>query len=317
MAESEAKRPKLAADDLDNRAFVFVKPHAQVEKMRTWVRQELEGKGLRVEAEGEISGATIDEKGFIIQHYYPMASKAMLISPKDMPVSKDKFKAKYGLEWDEVVASGKAFNAAEASKKFGLSATELEKKWRSCEKENSIKLGGGFYVNQMEFEAGSPVYVFNGFFPAMQIKYTASGCSIWYFVVSWKPSSLSWGDFRGKVIGATKASEAAEGSIRHSAWKSKLQELGLSQDDNTVHASASPFEGLSERCNWLGTSLKEDPFGAKLLAEGFTEDFINSWFKDPQVIIDDKGTKKSIFDSIEDLDAVECLEKLIALKALN
>ncbi len=35
--------------------------------------------------------------------------------------------------------------------------------------------------------------------------------------------------------------------------------------DNAVHASASPFEGLAERMNWLQLDPKTDAFGAKVL----------------------------------------------------
>ena len=40
--------------------------------------------------------------------------------------------------------------------------------------------------------------------------------------------------------------------------------------DNGVHASASPFEGIAERMNWLGQALDTDPFGSALLANGLS-----------------------------------------------
>ena len=50
-----------------------------------------------------------------------------------------------------------------------------------------------------------------------------------------------------------------------SQWKS----LGLASvpnvGDNGVHASASPFEALAERANWLGAKIETDSFGAALL----------------------------------------------------
>ena len=38
--------------------------------------------------------------------------------------------------------------------------------------------------------------------------------------------------------------------------------------DNGVHASASPFEALAERSNWLRASISKDAFGKALLASG-------------------------------------------------
>ena len=73
--------------------------------------------------------------------------------------------------------------------------------------------------------------------------------------------------------------------------------------DNGVHASASPFEGLAERMNWLHITPDNDNFGKKLIANNVSSKTIKEWSVDPQV----KG--KSLFDQLEDLDANECIEK--------
>lgn len=110
--------------------------------------------------------------------------------------------------------------------------------------------------------------------------------------------------------------------------------LGLTAEpttgNNCVHASASPFEGLAERMNWLKVSPEQvsylygrycpeilklirlavdqqDPFGAKALLAGIPVQAIKDWSVDPQV----KG--KSIFDQLEDTDAKECVEKMTDL----
>ena len=48
--------------------------------------------------------------------------------------------------------------------------------------------------------------------------------------------------------------------------------LGFAAEPNTgtngVHASASPFEALAERANWLGMPLESDSFGRAMLATG-------------------------------------------------
>ena len=77
--------------------------------------------------------------------------------------------------------------------------------------------------------------------------------------------------------------------------------------DNGVHASASPFEGLAEKANWLQADVDKDTFGKKLLDKGISRQTIDKWSVDPQV----KGG--SLFDALEDLDADECVEKAVEL----
>ena len=85
--------------------------------------------------------------------------------------------------------------------------------------------------------------------------------------------------------------------------------------DNGVHASASPFEAMAERMNWLGSSLSEDSFGRSLLASGVGEGFITDGTVDPQVALAD-GSKGSLFDALEDMDSSACVAKVGELAAL-
>ena len=97
--------------------------------------------------------------------------------------------------------------------------------------------------------------------------------------------------------------------------------MGLTQQpnkgDNGVHASASPFEGLAEKLNWLNRQIKDDTFGLALLNAGLSSKIIKAWSLDPQIIVDDQSNKGSIFDELEEMDADECLEKMIRLNKLN
>ena len=57
--------------------------------------------------------------------------------------------------------------------------------------------------------------------------------------------------------------------------------VALSEDtgDNGVHASASPFEALAERSNWLRASVSKDAFGKALLASGIPLPLLTKeWF---------------------------------------
>ena len=137
--------------------------------------------------------------------------------------------------------------------------------------------------------------------------------------MEWKPEDLSWADFRGKVLGPTDPAAAPDGAIRK-AILDNWEELGLNEPpnkgDNGVHASASPFEGLAEKMNWLEMKISDDPFGAALLEGGIPEDTISAWSKDPRVKLPG-GDEASIFDTLEDMDVQECLDEMIRLSKLQ
>jgi hypothetical protein len=155
-----------------------------------------------------------------------------------------------------------------------------------------------------------PPFSPQGFFMEMRSKFVTPGTSIHYYVVDFDPSKLTWGDFRANVLGPTDPKDAPEGSLRATILKD-WQALGLKDvpnvGDNGVHASASPFEGLAERMNWLKADPAADPFGAKLISAGVSAGTIKAWSVDPQV----KG--KSLFDQLEDLDCAPCVAKAVEL----
>jgi len=130
---------------------------------------------------------------------------------------------------------------------------------------------------------------------------------------------LAWEDFRAKVCGVTDPEHADKGSLRGQIFE-KWQDLDLEAKpnvgQNAVHASASPFEGLSEKMNWLGMKLEKDAFGTALLEAGIPAKVIKEWCRDPQVTIDE-GKMGSCFDALEDKDADPCLETLTDLWTLN
>jgi len=155
-----------------------------------------------------------------------------------------------------------------------------------------------------------PIYVINGFYMAMREKYTKADASISYMLVEWDSAKLSWADFRGKVLGGTDPTGAEAGSLRRQIYE-QWKDLGLKSEpnvgDNGVHASASPFEAMAERMNWVGAKLDEDEFAKALTGAGVDAFMIQDWTKDPQVEFE--GKKGSLFDLLEDLDAKDCLEK--------
>ena len=135
----------------------------------------------------------------------------------------------------------------------------------------------------------------------------------------WNPAELTWEDFRGKVLGATDPSQAAEDSLRRTILD-RYEALGLTSKPNTgdngVHGSASPLEALAERVNWTGAKVQFDYFGAALEAAGIPAETVAAWAEDPQVELP-WGGKGSLFDAVEDLDSEESIRTLAAIYDAN
>merc|ERR1719188_1643991 len=273
-----------------NSAFVFIKPHAVTDAVKSLVKAGLEAKGLTVRKEGSIKGEVIDKKKLIDQHYYAIASKATILKPDQLNVPEDKFKEQFGITWKDALASGKVFNAMDGCKELGIDADAMDKAWAKAKADKKlVKFGGGFYCGLVEVEGKEPVYIFNGFFMAMRSKFTQPGTEIYYYSVEWDPSTLSWADFRGKVLGPTDPAEAPADSLRGQIL-AKWEELGLESKpnvgDNGMHASASPFEGFAERNNWLNVPIEKDSFGTRMLDAGLSASQIKAWSVDPQVTVE-------------------------------
>merc|ERR1711953_1168684 len=117
----------------------------------------------------------------------------------------------------------------------------------------------------------------------MRSAFTAPGKQINYYTVEWDEDKLSWADFRGKVLGPTDPKEAPADSLRGKIlndWKA----LGLKSEpnvgDNGVHASASPFEAMAERMNWLGVPVPKDSFGRLIVSSRIPIKTIKAWSVD-------------------------------------
>jgi nucleoside diphosphate kinase len=190
----------------------------------------------------------------------------------------------------------------DACAELGLDADGLDAEWGKAKKAGKlIKFGGGFYCGLIEVAGKKPMYVFNGFFMTMRTEFTKPGLSISYFVVEWDAATMSWADFRGKMLGPTDPADAPVDSARGMIL-AKWKELGLTEEPNVglngVHASASPFEAMAEINNWLETPVPEIAFGAGLLAAGVPAATVEAWTVDPVVPLGG-GAKGSLFDAVE------------------
>lgn len=306
-----------------NQAFIFIKPHAALNKcmeaVKKVVEQKLGAAGITINGDSMvIDSKQIDEQKLIDVHYYAIASKATLKKPSELNVPADKFEKKFGVSWEKALADGVVFNAIDGAEKLGgLDAFQLEKLWRKAKVEDDamIKFGGGFYCAKIQ-----DIYVFNGFFMSMRAAYVADGKQIVAYSVSWDEKDLSWEDFRGKVLGPTDPSKAPEDSIRGTIYR-EWEKLGLEKQpdtgDNGVHASASPYEGLAEHMNWLKQNPEDCAFGQTMMKSGISKETISAWSTDPQVIINSGGDRGSCFDAMEDMNSLDCVAAAVKLNLLN
>jgi len=297
-------------------AVVFIKPHAITDGVKQLVRDHLRNNLIQVLSEGEIPAEEIDQQQLIDTHYGAIAAKAVKLKPSELtvqPAAMEKFEQTFGLTWQDALSQGIVFNAMDAAAAMGIAPEDLGAKWATLQKSDLLKFGGGFYCGKVD-----DIFVINGFYMDMRCKFTTPGTCIYIFETEWDPRNLAWEDFRGKVLGGTNPAEAAEGSLRRLIYENWAT-LGLSSPPNTgdngVHASASPFEALSERCNWLNVPIADDFFGRALLASGVSMDMVTSWCGDPTVQFEGEG--KSLFDLLEDMDSRDCLRKCAAIAAEN
>jgi len=302
-----------------NAAFVFIKPHANTDKVKALAKAGLESKGITILAEGCLDGPTIDEKQLIDNHYYAIAVKATIKKPNELNVPNDRFKAQFGIDYQAALDSGKVFNALDGCKEFGIDAEGMATAWNAAkDAKKLVKLGGGFYCGLLTC-GDKELYIMNGFFMSMRSKFTDPKASLYYYSCQWDPSVLSWEDFRGKVLGPTNPADAPADALRgkiFADWKNLGLESEPNTGDNGMHASASPLEGLAERANWLQMPIKDDVFGKMLLAGGMKEQMIKDWSVDPQVNMEE-GKKGSIFDALEDQNCDVCLANLLKFSKLN
>jgi nucleoside diphosphate kinase len=310
-------------EPLKNKAFLFIKPHAVTDATKALVGAQLVEKGFTICKEGSISAEDMDSKKLIDNHYYAIASKATILKPSELNIPEDKFEEKFGLSWADALASGRVFNALDACADLEINAAEMDKQWGIHKKADKlIKFGGGFYCGHITIEGKEPCYVFNGFFMEMRSKYVAAGLSIYYYVVEWEASKMSWEKFRSEALGATDPAQAPEGAIRAQILK-QWETLGLDSEpnvgDNGMHGSASPFEALAELVNWIGADAEEEAFGKAMLSAKITEATLKEWKNDPQVKLPEGSEKPkgSLFDAVEDMDADACLKKLIEINTAN
>ena len=170
--------------------------------------------------------------------------------------------------------------------------------------------------SELKSKLKSPLFVINGFFPAMRTMYSppeetekgeSVSISVQYMVVEWEGSTLSWSQFLDDVIGDEDPKSATAKSLRGRAFH-EWTSLGLptrpnSVFNNCVRVSSSAFEGLADKALWQ-PNLQEDLeiFRKKVGAQGVAGHVLQKWLGN--AIVDGKG----LFDHMYALDNEQCVK---------
>lgn len=294
-----------------NSAFLFIKPHANVPKVVELVENRLRKAKIGIVQQGEVRSLDLQGGKIIDRHYGSLAMRALKTKPLHLAVldeGRKGFEEVFKLSWREALERDLVVNAKEAERRLGLhpDGVELDRLWSPLQfGEGKVKLASSCYAGRIR-----GLYVINGFYMGMRAKFTCADRPVHWMSIHWNSEDISWETFRKDFIGHTDPTRAPSESLRGEVLK-KWAELKLKAEpdtgNNVVHASASPFEALLERMNWLQRGISDDPFGQALLAEGITEETLKGWSKDP-VITQEGGRTCALFDFFENLDSDKCLQ---------
>ncbi len=248
-----------------------------------------------------------------INEHYRNNSQSSIISPSEIDLDsfeKDLVSSNFDVTWDSQINSGNILNGFEVIERFQISPIELNEIWM---KAQTVKIKSGLYLAKLEIN-GRKIFITNGFYPAIQTKYTNKDSGIIALNIE-LPNNMSWNDFR-ELIGNTDPQKAKKGTLRRHLLDI-ASSIGITVNilDNAVHASASPFEALREIYLWgkfIDKNYKLEPLFITLVENGIKEQNINIWFNNPLIISDGKQIR--LFDKLENLDFQETIDLLKILQ---
>eukprot|EP00927_Polykrikos_kofoidii_P034604 TRINITY_DN29328_c0_g1_i1.p1 TRINITY_DN29328_c0_g1~~TRINITY_DN29328_c0_g1_i1.p1 ORF type:complete len:287 (+),score=46.31 TRINITY_DN29328_c0_g1_i1:87-863(+) len=246
-------------------------------------------------------------------HYGEIAAVGMAKNPSTVRIdegSRSRFRNSYGLDYDEVLATGEVHTAITALDALNVTPRELLDR---CLVADYVKMKSGLYCAKLDKPEGKPLYVLNGFYARMRDKFVSPGARVAWQVVRFDAKGLPWRTFRHEVIGATNPFDAVAGSLRSEVLQ-HWQELGLPEppnyQDNAVHASAGPLESLRERQIWVKENPLIDPLATALLARGLSEAQVQALTENPEIQLGAGGPASRAFALLEDVDTLAAVDML-------
>jgi hypothetical protein len=291
-----------------NRCFLFLKPHADRESVRSFVSEFLTSRQFKIVSEGIISPDILLD--CVDKQYDDLRRKALVLAPRECTLSSISmmaFEQKFRISWSVAVKKKLVQNAREACDILGVTHSEMRKAWMDCIRLNKmVKLGRDFYCGYIDTILNKPaVFCINGFYMSMRDEYSVPDASVYYYCVEWDNALTSWKDFRKRIVGDGDPLTAHPESLRaviNNNWKDLGLATALDMTRNGIHCSASAFEALVECTEWLKVSIENDSFGDQLIRNGITLDELINWMSNVSV------NGKPVFDHMENKGSRECVE---------
>lgn len=321
-------------EGLLNKAVVFLKPTANTAPTQAFLCDYLTSKGFHISDQRIITGSALLT---CYQTYTAhIAHIAMTSHPADMeiPLSQQElFESKFGISWKEAASQGLIQNAQSTLNLLQISPQELHELWNTASESNLvIQLSSDCWIGLLERQSlfsdsphyidtslintTTPIFCLNGYFPDQQNQYyiAANTTGIWCCNVAWNDSLLSWRRVLDEVIGHPNPVIAQDGSIRkifYAEWHDLEHPKRPTKDENGIHFSVSAFEACIEREIWMGSSLASDPLGCRFSTVGLTNVMARDWMGNSIV------NNVPVYEHMEGLGCLECLEKIKELLAFN
>jgi len=312
-SDAEFVVPYSGAPSDTNQFLFFLKPEATTANVEYILKLSLDilsKAGVHFGAIRVVGGPYLDKHNIMVEHYGVISKISKEGYGAISDAAKEKLQADFG---DDVKAFGNPVGGHQWLAKHPeftpLSLTTIN------DNMGTKRLAGGTYLCKFSL-LGKPQLVLNPFHAYQLVPFISKGNALIVFECQ---SSMSWGDLRTKLCGATNPEKADAGSIRAELLKNKEATgmVAVNISSNGVHMSAGPLEGLVELRRFLSDGsnkidFKKLSFGAHLASIGL-EEHIDKLAQNPNATLE--GKTESVFDMTEEKDHGESgqiLKKAIA-----
>jgi hypothetical protein len=304
-AASKLAPARVGEGDRKNELLLFIKPEAFVDKSPAHTREivnlileRLRHFEVQVDGVATVTGGFLAKNAIMSRHY----GFINVLSNTASSFVGDKERGEIEKALGQPVAGKKILGGHEFLKQYpNMNSGDLDKLWFE---DRSAKVRSGFYVRPSKVGSDDVILV-NGFHPEQLAHFERPERRIALFLLH---SNTQWGTLRNEMVGATFPDRAAAGSIRATLHANPAQygfkTVGI--ENNTVHLSAGPFEGLSEIVNFFGPIEGLDPAARpplalkRMLAAGISHADAMRVTQNPSVTTE-KGTT-DLYGATEDID---------------
>lgn len=215
--------------------------------------------------------------------------------------------------------------ANELKTRYGYTDKMIANLWRKGyqKDEENGKIGIqkiGLYkyvllVKEEKVNEGKPFLLINGLAIELEEIYQQSNEKICVFLIASKSKeSSSWKEMREKCIGDKAFPlHCSHESIRYQSYKGIIQlKKKVNYWNNVIHMSSSLLETLHDEMIWMNRDLSDSYVGNILLQQGFTEDMILQYLKDP--IFENDGKMNTLYHCIDKIDSEKAINILKNIK---